>query len=183
MVKFLNSKSSRLRVLRMQLLFDSASKKFLVWYITSEYDPSSSDRPYVSLAGDFISAKQGFVSNFKTFTGVSWDDRHSEPIQGNGIYLEISHKELPIMTSEVVSLPKQVEDVLRIIFESSSLAKYAAALKGRGRNVSFEDKRKKRKCQIGIAVLKRIQLQTHDGQNETKALRKNLSKIDVQAKG
>jgi len=153
MVK-LNSKS-QVQVLRMQLLFDNASKEFHVWDFQYRHGLSSSKEIKVGLLGDFDLAKQDFLSRFKSFTGLSWNERYSGPHQDSWIPLETSHREIPIITNEIVKLPEQVERVLKIIFESSPLTSYVAALNRRGRSVSFEDKLKKKKFQIGFAVLEK----------------------------
>jgi hypothetical protein len=145
----------KVRALRMQLLLRRETGQFQVcdfWY-----EPHSPDTKMLNLGepGDFASAKQQFLSRFKSFTGLSWDGRYSERVKGHWIFLELSHREAPIISSQVVDLPKEVEKVLKLIFESSPLATYAGALKQMGRDVSFENKRKSREFQIGLAVLKK----------------------------
>jgi poly [ADP-ribose] polymerase len=140
----------------MQLLFNNESKTYHVWHF--QYQPGSSNaqgQPNVSSPGHLASAKDDFLSKFKSFTGLSWDARCSDPLPGSWISLEMSHRDVPIITSEIVKLPEQVEKVLNIIFESSQVERYVAALNNQGRGVSVQYKLDRKKLQIGFAILKK----------------------------
>jgi poly [ADP-ribose] polymerase len=83
------------------------------------------------------------------------------------IFVEISHREAPIITQEVLTLPKKVEDVLKLVFESSDLDGYVASLNARGRRVAFTGPRWKRVFQIGLAILeKQMKLDTSEANTE-----------------
>lgn len=139
--------------MHLQLLFDSESKKFLVW--TSRNYPSFPGSNESSVHLDLGSAKDCFLSKFKRRTGLHWDDRHSHPQLEKWVFLEINPREVPLITKDVSELPQKVKDVLEIIFKEISLQTYSSNLACYGRQGVSTNNLQEMKLRIGLAVLKK----------------------------
>lgn len=149
----LKSKATGSRLMHLQLLFDSESKEFVIW--TSWHYPSVSGSNKLSVHLNLDSAKDSFLSEFKCRTGLHWNDRHSDPRLERWASLEISPREVPLITKDGSELPTKVKNVLETMFKGISLQNYSNMLTSHGRNVVLTDKMSQRKLQIGLAMLKK----------------------------
>ncbi|KAJ5360622.1 hypothetical protein N7517_009813 [Penicillium concentricum] len=152
----------QVEILRLQLLVHRESQKFHTWDLQCQFGSSKSSKS-VGDVGTLESAKDTFEEKFKMFSGLAWEDRHGTPTSKGWIFLELHHREVPIFSSEVSSLPASVENVLKIIFATGNLKKYLNVLNSHGRSVSLKKKVDKKKLLVGIAVLgKLMELTNHE---------------------
>lgn len=147
----------QVEVLRIQVVRHHKSQMFHTW--DSQYpfgSPKKSD--IKAILGTLNSAKSTFAEEFKSFSGLAWEDRHAPPpSKGKGwFFLEMHHREAPIITSKISPLPVGVENVLKLIFTSGSLKQYVTCLNSLGRGVFLGAKMEKKKLLLGTAVLGKL---------------------------
>ncbi|KAJ5836793.1 hypothetical protein N7447_002819 [Penicillium robsamsonii] len=145
----------QVEVLRLQLLVHRESQAFHAWSLQYQFG-SSKESKVVGNVGTLESAKDTFEETFKLFSGLVWEDRHGIPTSKGWIFLEMHHREVPILSTEVSLLPASVENVLKIIFTTGNLKSYLNVLNSHGRSVSFMNEMDKNKLLIGIAVLGKL---------------------------
>ncbi|CAI7604463.1 unnamed protein product [Penicillium glandicola] len=144
-----------IEVLRIQLLVCRESHQFHTWDLQWQFG-SSEESKSIGDVGNLDSAKYLFEVKFKAFNGLAWEDRHAISPVKRWVFLEMHHREVPILTSEISPLPSSVENVLKIIFTSGTLQNYVSLLQSRGRNVLLANKMEKKKLLVGVAVLDKL---------------------------
>ncbi|OQE40184.1 hypothetical protein PENCOP_c006G04340 [Penicillium coprophilum] len=155
-------KKNSVDVVRIQLLVDRELEMFHTWDLQCRFG-SSKESKSIGDVGTFNSAKDTFEEKFKLFSGLAWEDRHDVPTSKGWIFLEMHHREVPIFTGEITTLPASVENVLSIIFRTGTFKSYLGLLNHRGRSIALTNKVDKKKLLVGIAVLSKLMELTNPG--------------------
>ncbi|KAJ5979086.1 hypothetical protein N7501_002428 [Penicillium viridicatum] len=145
----------QVRVLRLQLLWHGKTQMFQTWSMQYRFESTKKSKSTADV-GSLNGAKRTFKAKFKSFSGLTWEDRHALPPSEGWLFLEMHHREAPIFTSEISPLPASVENVLKIIFTSGNLKNYVQWLNHHGRGVFLGTTADKKKLLVGIAVLGKL---------------------------
>ncbi|KAJ5165327.1 uncharacterized protein N7500_007157 [Penicillium coprophilum] len=155
-------KRKSVEVVRIQLLVDRKLEIFHTWDLQCRFG-SSKESKSIGDVGTFESAKDTFEEKFKLLSGLAWEDRHHVPTSKGWIFLELHHREAPIFTSEITTLPASVENVLSIIFTTGTFKTYLGLLNHHGRSIALTNKVDKKKLLISIAILGKLMELTNPG--------------------
>lgn len=160
-------------VLRMQIIHGNSEGTAARWVYHRGYDGPGdmsdidnsddelSDCTNTSsnqIAGEHHSrhaAKKRFREDFQRLTGLSWHNRNDVPHIDHWIFLDMAYPETLIMGDYVVNLPQQVEDIMKMIFQSKYLKDYVYLLHKKGCEVKLKTTEQQRNLRIGLACLEK----------------------------
>lgn len=144
---------------RMQIIFNVKTQMCHTWFLVPP------NRQYSMGNGDLQSAQENFERTFEQHTGLSWSNRHNDPMKDRFIFIPCCYEDeakfspatLPKDIAQLTpTFPDSVINVLNMVFGPNSKFEDTLASMSKGRLKINSESVTGHTIQIGYALLNRI---------------------------
>lgn len=150
---------------RMQIIFNVKTQMCHTWFLATTSNPLLPYTQYSMGNGDLKSAQKNFDRTFEQHTGLSWSNRHKDPIKGKFIFIPCCYEDEAkfspaTLRKDIAQLtptfPDSVINVLNMVFGPNYKVKDTLASLSKGRLKINIKSVTEHTIQVGYALLNRI---------------------------